>query len=136
LEVQEHQYRIFLRYQNYPPTAIELGNSDVGVAWVGQNGPNRNVYWDRYDYLTNIQQNSVVANNYDLKQNYPNPFNPSTTISFSIPKSDFVSLKIYDATGKEVADLLNKNLGQGSYDVKFDGANLTSGVYFYKLNYR
>lgn len=118
---------------SFTPVAIELGNSDVGVAWVGQNGPNRNVYWDRYDYLTNIEQNSGIADNHDLKQNYPNPFNPSTTITFSIPKSDFVALKIYDATGKEVADLLNKNLVQGSYDVKFDAAKLTSGVYFYKL---
>lgn len=118
---------------NYPPSAVELGNSDVGIAWVGQNGANRNVYWDRFDYVTNINQNSITAESFELKQNFPNPFNPSTTISFSLPKSDFVSLKIYDATGKEVADLLNKNLGQGSYDVKFDGANLTSGVYFYKL---
>ncbi len=118
---------------NYPPSAIELGNSDVGIAWVGQNGPNRNVYWDRYDYLTNIKPSSEISNSYDLKQNYPNPFNPSTTISFSIPKSDFVSLKIFDATGKEVANLLNRILVQGSYDVNFDGTNLTSGVYFYKL---
>ncbi|MBN8570329.1 MAG: T9SS type A sorting domain-containing protein [Ignavibacteria bacterium] len=118
---------------NYPPTAVELGNSDVGIAWVGQNGVNRNVYWDRYDYLTGIQQNAIVAETYDLKQNYPNPFNPSTTISFSLPKSDFVSLKIFDVSGKEVTELVNKNLTQGSYDVKFDASGLTSGVYFYKL---
>lgn len=88
------------------------------------------------EFLSNFKgENLALINpeNYELKQNYPNPFNPSTTISFSLPKSDFVSLKVYDATGKEVADLLNKNLGQGSYDVKFDAANLTSGVYFYKL---
>jgi len=118
---------------NYPPSAVELGNSDVGVAWVGQSGANRSVYWDRFDYLTNIKQNPEIANVYNLKQNYPNPFNPSTTISFSLPKSDFVSLKIFNIAGKEVAELVNKNLSQGSYDVKFDAGNLTSGVYFYKL---
>jgi hypothetical protein len=118
---------------NYPPSAIELGNSDVGVAWVGQNGANRNVYWDRFGYVTNINQSSLTAEDFNLKQNYPNPFNPSTTISFSLPKADFILLKVYDAAGKEVAELLNKNLAQGSYDVKFDAGNLTSGVYFYKM---
>ncbi|CAF3936217.1 unnamed protein product [Rotaria sp. Silwood1] len=119
--------------RNYVPSAVELGNANVGIAYVGINGGNRNVYWDRFSDPVGIHQNSGIVENYELKQNYPNPFNPSTTISFSLPKADFVSLKVFDVTGKEVADLISKKLIEGSYDVNFDASKLTSGVYFYKL---
>lgn len=74
-----------------------------------------------------------IAEDYKLEQNYPNPFNPSTTITFSIRKSDFTSLKVYDILGKEVATLVNGNLSAGTYSADFDASQLTSGVYFYKL---
>ncbi len=70
---------------------------------------------------------------FSLKQNYPNPFNPSTTIKFSIPHSQFVILKVYDVLGKVVASLVNEEKLPGNYEVKFDGSNLPSGVYFYRL---
>lgn len=70
---------------------------------------------------------------YALSQNFPNPFNPSTTISYEIPASNFVSLKIYDMMGKEVANLVNATQEAGFYTVKFDASKLASGVYFYKL---
>jgi hypothetical protein len=69
-----------------------------------------------------------------LNQNYPNPFNPSTKISFSIPQSGFVSLKIYDLTGREVANLVNNRMEAGTYEYDFDGTKLTSGIYFYRIN--
>ncbi|MBS1515194.1 MAG: T9SS type A sorting domain-containing protein [Bacteroidetes bacterium] len=78
-------------------------------------------------------QISAVADKYSLSQNYPNPFNPSTKISFSIPTNGFVSLKVYDVTGKEVMTLVNKNMTVGSYSVDFNGALLSSGAYFYRL---
>ncbi len=68
-----------------------------------------------------------------MKQNYPNPFNPTTKISFSLPKSAFVSLKVYDMLGKEVAQLVNQELTPNNYSFDFNAANLSSGVYFYKL---
>jgi hypothetical protein len=74
-----------------------------------------------------------------LSQNYPNPFNPSTTIQFSIPvetmhaSSARVTLKVYDVLGREVVTLVNETKQPGNYEVKFEGANLPSGVYFYKL---
>lgn len=68
-----------------------------------------------------------------LSQNYPNPFNPSTTIQFSISHSQFVILKVYDNLGREVATLVNEEKLPGNYEVKFDGSNLPSGVYFYRL---
>ena len=76
----------------------------------------------------------VTPSNYTLDQNYPNPFNPSTTINFTIPNSDFVTLKVYNILGSEVATLVNENLSAGSYKFNFDARNLASGVYLYELN--
>ena len=81
-----------------------------------------------------VQQISTeVPSAYSLKQNYPNPFNPSTIISFALPKAGQVSLKVYDVMGREVQTIVNKSLQAGKYETKFDGSQLTSGVYFYKL---
>ena len=67
---------------------------------------------------------------YRLFDNYPNPFNPSTTIKFSIRESNIVTLKIYDISGKEVASLVNARLNAGTYQMKWDAANFSSGIYF------
>jgi len=75
----------------------------------------------------------VTPSNYSLEQNFPNPFNPSTTINFTIPNSDFVTLKVYNILGSEVATLVNENLSAGSYKFNFDAINLASGVYLYEL---
>ncbi len=84
--------------------------------------------------LTNVDEaNLNVPKNYSLFQNYPNPFNPSTVIKYQIPKSGFVSLKVYDVLGNEVGTLVNETVNAGSYQVKFDGVNLSSGIYFYQL---
>ena len=69
----------------------------------------------------------------DLEQNYPNPFNPTTNINFAIDEDGEVSVKIYDIQGKEIATLLDGYKQAGKYSVKFDGSNLASGIYFYKL---
>ena len=74
-----------------------------------------------------------VPSEFELKQNYPNPFNPTTTIQLKIPVNDFIVLKVYDISGKEVAELVNQELKAGVYDVSFDASNLPSGVYFYTL---
>ena len=71
---------------------------------------------------------------YDLSQNYPNPFNNSTTIKFSIPKSEFVTLKIYNLLGKEVAALVSESLQAGNYNYSWDASGFASGVYLYKLS--
>lgn len=83
--------------------------------------------------LSVVNYNSEIPSSFNLSQNYPNPFNPSTNIKFGVPVSGFTSLKVYDISGKEVADLLNANVQAGTYEVRFDAANLTSGAYFYKL---
>ncbi len=74
-----------------------------------------------------------IAYHYKLEQNYPNPFNPSTLIRYEIPRRTFVSLKIYDILGNEVAILTNEEKPAGLYEVMFNGRELSSGVYIYKL---
>jgi len=74
-----------------------------------------------------------IPENYALHQNYPNPFNPSTQISYDIPKNGFVSLKVYDLTGKEIVTLINGYHIAGSYMTNWTTGNISSGVYFYKL---
>jgi len=74
-----------------------------------------------------------VPTRFLLSQNYPNPFNPTTTISYKIPQTEFVSLKIYDILGREAATLVNEEKPAGSYEVQFNANGLTSGIYFYQL---
>ena len=78
--------------------------------------------------------NQTIPVEYKLNQNYPNPFNPSTTIKYSLPKASQVTLKIYDALGNEVRSIVDKYEQAGNYVERFDGSELASGVYFYKLN--
>jgi hypothetical protein len=79
------------------------------------------------------QISSIVPDKYNLYQNYPNPFNPETNINFDIPKSGIVKLKIYNILGKEVQTLHSGFLTAGKYEFKFNGSELSSGLYFYKL---
>ena len=88
------------------------------------------------DYSFNIPtdvSDKTIPNEFNLEQNYPNPFNPTTNIGFRISEGGFVTLKIYDVLGNEVATLVNENKPAGSYEVEFNGSNLPSGVYFYQL---
>ncbi len=73
---------------------------------------------------------------FELKQNYPNPFNPTTTISYEIRTNSYVILKVFDISGKEIRTLQNGYQTQGNYNIKFNSANLPSGVYFYRLTVR
>jgi hypothetical protein len=79
------------------------------------------------------EQNSELPTEFSLSQNYPNPFNPSTKIRFHIAESGFVSLKVFDVLGNEVATLINEEKSAGKFDVDFNGDGLPSGVYFYQL---
>jgi photosystem II stability/assembly factor-like uncharacterized protein len=80
-----------------------------------------------------LQTSSLLTEKYSLKQNYPNPFNPTTNISFDVTNSTFVSLKVFDMTGREVKTLVNENVSAGNYEINFNASELNSGVYFYTL---
>jgi N-acetylneuraminic acid mutarotase len=80
-----------------------------------------------------VGQNGEIPETYSLSQNYPNPFNPETKINYALPKSGLVTLKIYDVLGREVMTLVNEMKSAGNYIVDFNGANLSSGIYFYSL---
>ncbi len=71
---------------------------------------------------------------FSLDQNFPNPFNPKTKIFYSIPISQYISLKVYDVRGNEIVSLVNQKQNAGNYSVEFDGTNYSSGVYFYKID--
>ncbi|MEO8665811.1 MAG: T9SS type A sorting domain-containing protein, partial [Ignavibacteria bacterium] len=83
--------------------------------------------------ITTIIRDPAGWSGYNLSQNFPNPFNPVTKINFTIRTKGIVVLKIYDVTGKEVAVLLNEEMGAGSHDVDFDGSSFSSGIYIYKI---
>ncbi len=74
-----------------------------------------------------------LITNYKLEQNYPNPFNPITSIQYAVSSMQFVSLKVYDILGNEIATLVNEEKSTGEYEVEFNGINFPSGIYFYKL---
>jgi hypothetical protein len=91
-----------------------------------------------FEYSNVIEVELTSLSTFSLEQNFPNPFNPTTTIKFSIPTSEFVTLKVYDVLGNEVASFINEEIPAGSYEVEFASytgsvRNLTSGIYFYTL---
>ena len=75
----------------------------------------------------------LLAFDFKLEQNYPNPFNPTTNIKYSILKESFVTIKVYDILGKEITTLVNERKSAGNYSINFDGSNLPSGIYFYRM---
>ena len=106
-------------------------DSDLNLFAVGQ------FYYSVIKYSqsmpTGIEQFSEIPEKFNLEQNYPNPFNPTTAINYQIIKNDFVSIKVYDVLGNEVATLVNEEKPAGSYIISFDASTLSSGTYFYKL---
>jgi hypothetical protein len=119
---------------NPPVCAIYRDGANINYsaitywAW----GPN-GVYYDGENLLTGIQNVSEPISDYELSQNYPNPFNPATMIKFNIPEASNVTLKIYDVLGNEVSNILNGQLDAGQYEYNYNAQNLSSGVYFYKI---
>jgi hypothetical protein len=86
------------------------------------------------EMITSVERLSTdLAMHFSLNQNYPNPFNPATTISFSLPSKSFVSLKVFDALGREVLLLFANELPGGTYARQWNAAGLPSGMYFYRL---
>ena len=137
--------------------AVIYGSTDAGATWASVFTPTGTVNgmsivktgdcatgWavgatgsiSRLDGVVSGLGNGNVAelpSSFKLDQNYPNPFNPTTKIKFALPKAGLVSLKVYDMLGREVQTLINQQLNAGEFIADFDGANLSSGTYFYRL---
>lgn len=118
---------------NIEPSQADLyslafsGANQVYIA--GDNG-----YIAGNSFLVGIQQaGNQVPDKFELNQNYPNPFNPSTTIKFSIPKAGYISLNVFDVTGKHIKTLISQNMNAGSYNYTLNSDGISSGVYFYRL---
>ena len=91
-------------------------------------------YDGSFVYSEIVELNLIAVNDFRLEQNYPNPFNPSTTISYQLPKAEFVTVRIFDAIGNEVKTIVNEYKPAGVHEVNFDASNLSSGIYLYKIN--
>lgn len=112
-------------------THIYFSNGSNKAWCTGDNGII--LHSSKGDITTNIASNSFLPLSFSLHQNYPNPFNPSTIISFELPNSSVVKLTIYNFLGKEIATLVNKTLSPGKYEFEWNARNLSSGIYFYRL---
>ncbi len=123
-------------------------SANIKAALVNYVTPPGDIFWSiMYHYnntnltiLINAQTGSVITSidknkflDYSLSQNFPNPFNPSTTINYSVPKTSFVTLKVYDILGREIAILVSEQKKAGYYKVNFIGKSLPSGIYIYKM---
>jgi len=87
-----------------------------------------------FGIITDVKEPiSNIPLKFSLSQNYPNPFNPITSFQYAVGSQQFVTLKVFDILGREIATLVNKEKPAGSYEVEFDATNLPSGVYFYQL---
>ena len=103
------------------PTTVFPQKMEIDYVKVYKDGP------------SSVEDGSNVPNEYNLYQNYPNPFNPTTTIRYQVPGLSFVTLKVYDVLGNEVAVLLNEEKPAGYYNIEFNASLLSSGIYFYRL---
>jgi len=114
-------------------TAVEIVANDTTSPNNGTIQVKDGVAWS-ISGITDVENEDQIPTEYYLSQNYPNPFNPSTTITFSIPNEELVSLKVFNALGEEVSELINEIKPAGNYSVSFNASTLTSGVYFYKIS--
>lgn len=123
-------------YDYYGWSFMYMKDAIPGCSILRENSGSENTYWSYMkigNSVTGVDQEQELINEFALLQNYPNPFNPTTTIQFSIPGSQFATLKVYDILGREVKILVNEVKSPGTYEVKFNGSDLSSGTYFYKI---
>jgi hypothetical protein len=119
--------------QGYP-VQENLRYSNTGLQHAGTDGKALgDLNWFPEQLTAVSQKTNSMPTQFALSQNYPNPFNPTTMIEYSIPQNSFVTLKVYNVLGQEVASLVNQERQSGSYVVNFDASRLSSGMYFYKI---
>jgi len=112
---------------------MQFLNANLGFASTGSSAGGVGSLGKYYNPTGIIGNNGNSPVSFKLKQNFPNPFNPGTTIEFDLPKADFVTIKVYNSVGREVATLVSERMYAGTYQVFFDASSLSSGLYFYKI---
>lgn len=108
-----------------------FNKSDLSHSWFDKGGVAYTFY--PAGGPVSVEENDIVADNFELYQNYPNPFNPVTIISYNLPANNFVQLKILDILGQEIATLINEEQSAGFHSINFDAGNLSSGIYLYRI---
>ena len=138
-----HRLRIDITSSDYPHFDINLNNG--GTLYVAGDTliATNYVYHDAVRSsrvllpmaaATSLRESpSASPANFQLNQNFPNPFNPATAIRFTLPQQEYVTLKIFDASGREVQTLISGNLAAGTHRIEFEAKNLASGIYFYRV---
>lgn len=124
--------------ENYEPSEIIYDNNNIYISanyeYNGQNGLD-SVVLLKYSIPVGINtHNNQIPDKFELFQNYPNPFNPATKIYYTLPIDGFVKIEIYNSIGQNIKSLVNEFKNSGYYTVDFDGSNLSSGLYFYRIN--
>ena len=117
----------------FKPTEVKSYSDDLYLQWNQKDERITQTVHLSATTIVDVEKGNNNNFNFSLVQNYPNPFNPITRIEYSIPHYSLVMLKVYDILGREIATLVNEEKPSGNYDVEFDGSNLSSGIYFYKL---
>jgi hypothetical protein len=142
---QFKKFAVSTQLEQYSIPDVPTGNYEVFVNRIGYTSALRNLAVgttniDTFNFILDTTSligvkniSSEIPKNFELKQNYPNPFNPLTKIQFNLAAAGFVKLSIYNILGQKIKVLVNEDLKAGKYEVSFDAAELTSGVYFYKL---
>jgi len=145
-------YTVYVSEDGGDFTVWQDSTSEVSATFTGENGKSYEFYSSAFDNVGNAEDPRDVADTqtrveldtsteplrdmpteFTLSQNYPNPFNPTTTIQFGLPETGFISLKVFDMTGRQVATLVNENKSAGWYTISFDASNLASGMYIYRI---
>jgi hypothetical protein len=121
-------------YNALYPEIAKLEDGKLVCSWLSISQKNISIQYTYLDTTTSaVSNNFSISNNFLLEQNYPNPFNPTTNISFSLQSKGFVSLKVFDLLGREVATIVSEEMSAGSYSRTWNAATISSGVYFYRL---
>lgn len=114
-----------INHYNFVDRKVDAGNYSYRLLQRDFNGT--------FEYSPEVNVSVELPMTYALEQNYPNPFNPTTTIGYSIPVENFVTIKLYDVLGNEVITLLNEQKQAGKYEILYNASNLASGVYYYQI---
>ncbi len=137
---------IMTAFAQRSPNRSPEGSANQNDLWVGRThyeddmildnfgGYEPEVYQNINPAHGNTSQNGLLAEDYRLYENFPNPFNPSTTIKYTIPESGFVTITVYDISGRDVGTLESSQKQAGTYEIRFDAQGFASGLYFCRIS--